>query len=618
MKLTKYGLLLGSLALLASCSDNNMDSPVVTPDESNDGLYMTLQIQPLSTRTQTEAEGSEEGQDVENNIGNAWVVFGHHEAGETEYDNVYITYAVFDRFMPTTSNVRYVARGKKAKEDFLAAMGDNESLKFDVYVIANPTEDIKQTILGLTSGTSKLNDLRIKWDGTEEKENTWSTANNFVMTNGSTTDNHTDIEINAADLKADKYNSYENALPLGRVGVQRIVARFDYDVKSHKDQEYTVGDEDSETTVKLVEMALINMNKEFYMLKQVGYGTYKDDTKQELNPAEFKFFADELGYAPDYELGFNFVKDPFASLKAALNSEAQVKNFLSYNLPWKEVYDPETNTTINAFDINSSDVTWTTIDENLGFTGKTTDNGLVEPKEESKTWGNYQFWRYVLPNSVYKIDDLWGYGKTPFSGQRHINSTGVVFKAQITKVGNQDLTTGKALYVFNGVMYGTVNEMRKSYQDALKSTSRTEQEEAFVYSMGLAIEAYNTDKNKQVEFPTEDIMEDLNPYLVSYAFSIYKADETDGNYYCYYYYWNRHNDNNVENVMGPMEFAVVSNNVYKLAVTKIKHFGHPGDPSDDPDPVDPDDPDEDESINTYFVVAVDVLPWVVRVNDIEF
>ena len=71
--------------------------------------------------------------------------------------------------------------------------------------------------------------------------------------------------------------------------------------------------------------------------------------------------------------------------------------------------------------------------------------------------------------------------------------------------------------------------------------------------------------------------------------------------------------------MGKMEFAVVRNNVYKLCVDSIKKFGHP-DPTDpdpvDPDPVDPNDPDEEGEY--YFQVTVKVLPWVVRVNHIEF
>ena len=68
--------------------------------------------------------------------------------------------------------------------------------------------------------------------------------------------------------------------------------------------------------------------------------------------------------------------------------------------------------------------------------------------------------------------------------------------------------------------------------------------------------------------------------------------------------------------MGPMEFAVVRNNVYKLSVTGVNKFGHPTNPGDDPDPENPEDPDEEDDV--YFKVAVEVLPWVVRINDIEF
>ena len=87
-------------------------------------------------------------------------------------------------------------------------------------------------------------------------------------------------------------------------------------------------------------------------------------------------------------------------------------------------------------------------------------------------------------------------------------------------------------------------------------------------------------------------------------------------YYFYYYYWNRHNDNELSATMGPMEFAVVRNNVYKLAVTGIAKLGHPRISGNDPDPVGPEEPNEKGDV--YLTVSVEVLPWVVRENDIEF
>lgn len=99
-------------------------------------------------------------------------------------------------------------------------------------------------------------------------------------------------------------------------------------------------------------------------------------------------------------------------------------------------------------------------------------------------------------------------------------------------------------------------------------------------------------------------------------FTIYRYNEQKGGWATNYYYWNRHWDNGKPGVMGNMEFAVVRNNVYKLAVTSISALGHPLDPKDDPDPVDPDDPDEKSDVK--IKVDVQVKKWTVRKNDIEF
>ena len=103
--------------------------------------------------------------------------------------------------------------------------------------------------------------------------------------------------------------------------------------------------------------------------------------------------------------------------------------------------------------------------------------------------------------------------------------------------------------------------------------------------------------------------------------SIYESYRDNANYggtgfFVYYYYWNRHNDNGNNGVMGPMEFAVVRNNVYKLAVTDIKKLGHPRLTENDPERPTGGTPDEKEDV--YITVTAEILPWVVRVNDIVF
>lgn len=87
-------------------------------------------------------------------------------------------------------------------------------------------------------------------------------------------------------------------------------------------------------------------------------------------------------------------------------------------------------------------------------------------------------------------------------------------------------------------------------------------------------------------------------------------------YYCYYYYWIRHNDNGLNGVMGPMEFNVVRNNVYKMSVNKIARLGHPRIPGNDPERPTPTTPDESDDI--YLDVTLEITPWAVRVNSVEF
>ena len=76
--------------------------------------------------------------------------------------------------------------------------------------------------------------------------------------------------------------------------------------------------------------------------------------------------------------------------------------------------------------------------------------------------------------------------------------------------------------------------------------------------------------------------------------------------------------------MGPMEFAVVRNNVYKLSVEAIYRFGYPE--GETPDSETPDEeypkedpgPDPEPDPEVFLKVNVQVLPWVVRENEISF
>lgn len=278
----------------------------------------------------------------------------------------------------------------------------------------------------------------------------------------------------------------------------------------------------------------------------------------------------EDGTNANWELGGvenlnNYVVDTDYQAKAAGYTEAQVANF-DYHLTAPANWDWKS---IAVADLTQKD-NWEGTDD--GKSGSSANHPL----------NDYYVWQYAKENTIPNI-----------KAQEKGITTGVVFKGEITGEA-VTAANGGMIYVFDNILYGTWDKVAAAATAANASATLTA--------------AYN-----QVEASdkTADDYADA-------GFTGYSADDDD-KYYAYYYYWNRHNDNGDNSKMGPMEFAVVRNNVYKLCVDKIARFGHP-DPNNpenpDPDPVDPTDPDEE--LNYYFNVTVKVLPWVVRVNHIEF
>ena len=212
--------------------------------------------------------------------------------------------------------------------------------------------------------------------------------------------------------------------------------------------------------------------------------------------------------------------------------------------------------------------------------------------------GDYKIWCYAKENTI-----------PGTTAQKHNVSTGVVFKGELaagetaSDAVKTAMAAGERIYVFNNVLYGAWSDVEAAAKAGTDPTLQAAYNQA---ATGVAADA-----------------EPTGAAAAAAGFTGYSPK--NGKYYVYYYYWNRHNDNLDPYNMGVMEFAVVRNNVYKLAVDKISRFGHPTppdpsnpdpDPESDPDPVDPDDPDE--SVNYYFNVTVKVLPWTVRINNIEF
>ena len=193
---------------------------------SEDKVYMEFKIQTLTTRSATDGTGDtnsdaapdyEVGQDYENTISSVDVVLRNA--------NTYVSATVTN---PTsTDNTTWVAEFESSQ---LATNTD-----YEVYIYAN---------------CSAKRDL----DATSEAAIGAMTANDkFWMTNA----------YAAETVRFDAYSTDEaNPTALGEHYVERAMARFDYMPKG----EYDLGT----AKVNLVEAALINQSKAFYLLRRVS------------------------------------------------------------------------------------------------------------------------------------------------------------------------------------------------------------------------------------------------------------------------------------------------------------------------------------------------------------
>lgn len=307
-------------------------------------------------------------------------------------------------------------------------------------------------------------------------------------------------------------------------------------------------------TITLTEAALINQSKEFYLLRRVS----DDGTNANWTVG-------------GVETPQNFVVDTDYAAKA--NGYVNATNF-------------------DAHMTAPTSWSWTSL-----ASLSTGDNWTGEA-ENDHTPSDYKIWCYAKENTIPSAE-----------AQDKGITTGVVFKAQITAADAASdalkaaLTAGtETIYVHNNILYGTWADV--------KAAAEAKDADATLTA------AYNQVEAGLAALVENATVADRAKVYAGAGFTGYSPE--GGKYYTYYYYWNRHNDNGDPYKMGDMEFAVVRNNVYKLCVDSIAKFGHPTPSGNDPDP-DPENPeDPDESVNYYFNVTVKVLPWVVRVNHIEF
>lgn len=577
--------MIGALALgLWSCSS---DEPLAGGGDNNDGtsgdVHAKLQIAlPTATRSQTNegggsTAGTEYGTSAENNVNNVLVVLAYNAnegVANSTPDYRYITSAESDATNITSSTVAnpvYNLRFESTKlAEYLKPNEEGVVTNSDqvyVFTYCNPTTQILATFY--TGDGENKQEIAIGSTFTDkiltissgDDASIW-TDNRFLMANANVP---TAVTLPSYEELVTKYNTEAKAFNLGTVKVERAAVRFDF--KSNNDNIYTIKDittDENVGRVQMIGLSLINEASEFYALRRVS----ADGKNQNITIGGL-----EIGGT-----SANYVVSPNADLKLATGapSDLLAKYFLqeqSVNLSARNY------TLISDLSRDDDDDNW---NPEAGF--PTSKDG-------------FKFWRYATENTI----------PGDASNQLKGYTTSVAFKAELLPLINPTTDASKALasaiegkkviYVFDKVMYGDRANLEKMCKDKKGNWLDTKLSRA--YQAAFAGHLDDT---------TYDLPSTSN------GIGMYRPD-AQGHYYMYYIYRVRHNDNLNNQVMWPMEFSVVRNNVYKMFVSAVYDFGHPDTP-DDPDPEKPDEPDETPEVR--FKVNVEVLPWVVRMNNVVF
>lgn len=179
---------------------------------------------------------------------------------------------------------------------------------------------------------------------------------------------------------------------------------------------------------------------------------------------------------------------------------------------------------------------------------------------------------------------------TDIDHQVHGLSTGIAFVARIYKDANANQSIDK-LYYYADHTYESLEAILNAYGEGHMSDSFKALVEKEKTGQTITQEDLNKLADDQATGGEEIILYSSNT--------------------CYYYTTEiKHYDNGDNAVLGNMEYAIMRNNIYSLAVTEINEIGAPF--------VDPTPNTPNETGEAALNVEAKILPWIVRYNDIEF
>lgn len=673
MKTNKFliglSLMAAGLAGFSSCSSDKIGDAddIINPDSPDAGVYMAVTIEmpkANGSRSQTTTggqsnNGTEVGKDRENKVSEAIIVLAKKS------DNGFIAAGTVatNKLTAIASENAYKSIAKIGKTELNNYYTKYTEREINVFVFCNPTSKQKAKF-----EKAELDDVTWIDETTSVSANASeiATDNQFLMANYETASrllpatmadwNNYKTEATAFNLSGwnnqGQNNQVDNETNRGAIRVERAAARFDFkDGSTIGENTYDVVKNSTNQTIiqiQLTRMALVNLSNKFYDLKRVSANGLSENSTL-------------LGS----ETSTNYVVGPYASdynsFAGMSDTNKNNVNFSTYvNHPFFEQ-----GGRMNFTNWGTGDLISTVINgEKDNYTGTYQDVTYNQ---------DYHIWAYAAENVIPGTNAQMNGISTGVVFKGKMIATKTLLESDdaddkkmaetINNVNN--VLTGNPsedpiLYQFNGVLYLTWEQVRKAaiaasvkmdngvpvyegegenkkliinrsnslyiavfgnggigtfhWGTETDGKDYTDNLAADETSANSAWNAWNDAKKPN----SGDLLANMRKAVTDAGFTIYQSSDDNGvkGYYCYYYYWNRHNDNGLEGVMGPMEFAVVRNNVYKLAVTGIHQLGHPRIPENDPNKPDPGTPDEKDDI--YITVTFRVMPWVVRVNNIEF
>ena len=261
-------------------------------------------------------------------------------------------------------------------------------------------------------------------------------------------------------------------------------------------------------------------------------------------------------------------------------SAAMSKNGFSTGALFQATYLPKKWMAVTVGEDNKQGVKAVDIDYNGDNTEGTGYDKAFENIPE-----NFVF--YVYRGNIYKDYEAI-FNAYVWLQQKDLQSQEGAVIYSYSNFKSEEITNIKKEDFKNSPLYQFADAEPLGYLAYLKSQCSNENEGEATFSTGDDIDTY--------------IASDQGKTKVAQNVNVYEGGT------CYYPYWIRHANNNKPNEMGIMEFGIVRNNIYDLAVQSIGSLGLSG--------VDKPEPDkDDETDEVIFTVVIKVKDWVLRQNN---